>query len=75
MIYDEDGWVLVLKTVPTVAIIKHATSHRSKHGYPFHHDVFGFFEVGQMIASLECSISRVSLKDEIDPPRAAGQTS
>ena len=31
MIYDEDGWVLVLKTVPTVAIIKHATSHRSKH--------------------------------------------
>ena len=27
----KDGWVLVLKTVPTVAIIKHATSHRSKH--------------------------------------------
>ena len=35
MINDEDGWrVLVLKTVPTVAIVKHATSHRSKHGSP-----------------------------------------
>ena len=49
---------LALKTMSTVAKVKHATSHRSKHGYPFHHDVFGFFEVGQMIASLECSISR-----------------